>query len=80
MSEPSGAQPAGVQCVVVNDEEQYSLWPVERDLPAGWRPAGFTGSREECLAHIDRVWTDMRPASLRRWMHEHAERPAGAER
>jgi len=54
--------------VVVNDEEQYSIWPVGRDLPAGWRQDGFTGSEEECLAYIDETWTDMRPASLRRWM------------
>jgi len=59
--------------VVVNDEEQYSIWPAERDLPAGWRRDGFTGSEEECLAHIDETWTDMRPASLRRWMLEHEQ-------
>lgn len=52
--------------VVVNDEEQYSVWPEERDLPAGWRPEGTTGTRQDCLAHIDAVWTDMRPLSLRR--------------
>ena len=61
-----------VQSVVVNDEEQYSLWPADRDLPAGWRHAGFTGSEDECLAHIEEVWTDMRPASLRRWLDEHS--------
>ncbi|WP_066361792.1 MbtH family protein [Herbidospora mongoliensis] len=52
--------------VVVNDEEQYSIWPHEREMPAGWRAAGFSGPREECLDHISRVWTDMRPLSLRR--------------
>jgi MbtH protein len=52
--------------VVVNDEEQYSVWADGRGLPDGWSPVGFAGSREECLAHIDTVWTDMRPASLRR--------------
>jgi MbtH protein len=51
--------------VVVNDEEQYSIWEEGRELPAGWRPEGTTGSRQECLDHIDRVWTDMRPKSLR---------------
>ncbi|MFD0785559.1 MbtH family protein [Micromonospora azadirachtae] len=51
--------------VVRNDEEQYSIWSSERELPAGWHEAGFTGSREECLAHIDGVWTDMRPRSVR---------------
>ncbi|MBM7076598.1 MULTISPECIES: MbtH family protein [Micromonospora] len=51
--------------VVRNDEEQYSIWAADRDLPAGWHDAGFTGSREECLAHVDEVWTDMRPRSVR---------------
>ncbi|MEV6297295.1 MbtH family protein [Streptomyces sp. NPDC054813] len=54
--------------VVLNDEEQYSIWWADRDLPAGWRAEGTEGSKEECLAHIDEVWTDMRPASLRRRM------------
>ena len=58
--------------VVVNDEEQYSIWPAERELPAGWRPDGFSGAEEECLAYIDEIWTDMRPASLRRWMEQQA--------
>ncbi|MCX5066824.1 MbtH family NRPS accessory protein [Micromonospora lupini] len=52
--------------VVVNHEEQYSIWPAERQVPAGWRAEGTSGSREECLAHVERVWVDMRPASLRR--------------
>lgn len=52
--------------VVVNDEEQYSIWPSNRDLPAGWRAAGHVGSEADCLGHIDEVWTDMRPLSLRR--------------
>jgi MbtH protein len=56
--------------VVINDEEQYSIWLSDRDLPAGWRAEGFTGQREECLAHIGKVWTDMRPLSLRRRMAE----------
>jgi MbtH protein len=51
--------------VVVNDEDQHSIWEVGRELPAGWRPTGFTGDRDACLAHIDEVWTDMRPRSLR---------------
>jgi MbtH protein len=54
--------------VVVNHEDQYSIWPVGRDLPAGWREAGKTGSKAECLEHINQVWTDMRPLSLRRKM------------
>lgn len=51
--------------VVFNDEEQYSIWPTVRDLPAGWRATGFTGPKPDCLAHIDEVWTDMRPRSVR---------------
>jgi MbtH protein len=51
--------------VVINDEEQYSVWPAERQLPPGWRPAGVQGTRAECLEHIGEVWTDMRPRSLR---------------
>ncbi|MEU3451063.1 MbtH family protein [Streptomyces thermolilacinus] len=52
--------------VVLNDEEQYSIWRTDRPLPAGWHAEGTTGSRQECLDHIGRVWTDMRPLSLRR--------------
>jgi MbtH protein len=52
--------------VVVNDEEQYSIWPEGRELPLGWRSAGKAGTKEECLAYIEEVWTDMRPLSLRR--------------
>ncbi|MEV7615515.1 MbtH family NRPS accessory protein [Streptomyces sp. NPDC089799] len=51
--------------VVANDEEQFSLWEADRPVPAGWYPQGVPASREECLAHIERVWTDMRPLSLR---------------
>ncbi|WP_406080753.1 MbtH family protein [Micromonospora sp. NBC_00858] len=51
--------------VVRNDEEQYSIWSADREFPAGWHDAGFAGTREECLAHIDTVWTDMRPRSVR---------------
>ncbi|MGW6916288.1 MbtH family protein [Kitasatospora sp. NPDC054939] len=58
--------------VVVNDEEQYSIWWEGRDIPAGWRSAGKQGSREECLAHIGEVWTDMRPLSLRHRMEQAA--------
>ncbi|GAA4516825.1 MULTISPECIES: MbtH family protein [Nonomuraea] len=51
--------------VVVNHEEQYSVWAAGRELPPGWRATGFAGTREECLAHIETVWTDMRPLSVR---------------
>jgi len=51
--------------VVLNHEEQYSIWLDGRDLPDGWRPEGFTGTKAECLRHIERVWRDIRPRSLR---------------
>ncbi|GGP82500.1 MbtH family protein [Saccharothrix coeruleofusca] len=54
--------------VVLNDEEQYSIWWADRPLPAGWRGDGHSGTKQECLDHIARVWTDMRPAGLRRRM------------
>lgn len=54
--------------VVVNHEEQYSIWPVERDIPAGWRSVGKTGTKKDCLEYIEQAWTDMRPLSLRKQM------------
>jgi MbtH protein len=51
--------------VVVNSEEQYSLWYASRAVPAGWRPEGTEGSREDCLARIGEVWQDLRPLSVR---------------
>ena len=54
--------------VLVNDEDQYSLWPAHLDIPAGWRAEGKTGTRDECTKHVDEVWTDMRPRSLRERM------------
>ena len=54
--------------VVVNDEEQYSIWPAGRVLPPGWYAAGVEGPKQVCLDHIEQVWTDMRPLSLRRQM------------
>jgi MbtH protein len=50
---------------VVNDEEQYSLWPARLAPPPGWRHEGTTGDRERCLERIERIWTDLRPAGLR---------------
>ncbi|GLW98855.1 MbtH family NRPS accessory protein [Microtetraspora sp. NBRC 16547] len=55
--------------VVRNDEEQYSIWPADRENPSGWYDAGFSGTKDKCLEHIERVWTDMRPKSLREAMH-----------
>jgi MbtH protein len=54
--------------VVMNDEEQYSIWPADRELPLGWSAVGKEGLKPECLAFIDEVWTDMRPRSLREHM------------
>ncbi|GAA1584642.1 MbtH family protein [Streptomyces globosus] len=53
----------GRYLVVHNDEEQYSIWRADRELPAGWHAEGTSGTRQECLDHIGRVWTDMRPLS-----------------
>ena len=60
--------------VVVNHEEQYSLWPADRENAPGWRDAGKTGDKAECLEYIKTVWKDMRPLSLRKKMAEsHAQ-------
>ncbi len=59
--------------VVVNHEEQYSIWPHDQENPLGWRDAGKSGVKTECLAHIKEVWTDMRPLSLRKRMEELAK-------
>ena len=56
--------------VVINHEEQYSIWPAEREVPLGWKPVGFKGSKKECLAYIEEVWTDMRPLSLRKTVED----------
>ena len=62
--------------VVVNHEEQYSIWPVDRENPLGWEDRGPSGSKDECLAYINEVWTDMRPLSLRKHMEEQARQQA----
>ena len=56
--------------VVINDEEQYSIWPEGREIPAGWRAVGKSGTKDECVAYVEEVWTDMRPLSLRRQMEQ----------
>jgi MbtH protein len=56
--------------VVVNHEEQYSIWFADRENPPGWNDVGRQGTKEECLAYIEQVWTDMRPLSLRKGMDE----------
>ncbi|HEY0184747.1 MAG TPA: MbtH family NRPS accessory protein [Rhodopila sp.] len=64
--------------VVMNDEEQYSIWPSYKTMPAGWRAVGKQGKKADCLAYIDEVWTDMRPLSLRKAMAADAQ-AAGTE-
>ena len=59
-----------IYSVVVNHEEQYSIWPSHRELPKGWRAEGKSGPKAECLEHIKQVWTDMRPLSLRKQMEQ----------
>ena len=59
-----------IYMAVVNDEEQYSIWPADRELPLGWHNAGKTGLRAEVIAWIEEVWKDMRPAGLRKKMEE----------
>ena len=71
MSEASTTTKADRYVVVVNDEEQYSIWAEGRPVPAGWQTVGASGTRETCLEHISQVWTDMRPKSLRLAMGEH---------
>ena len=61
--------------VVVNHEEQYSIWPEQRENPPGWSDVGKVGPKAECLAYIKEVWTDMRPLSLRQKMEEMAKSP-----
>ncbi|HEY3756655.1 MAG TPA: MbtH family NRPS accessory protein [Opitutaceae bacterium] len=73
---PSEPADDGAHQVVVNHEEQYSIWPAWRELPAGWRYAGKTGTKAECLAHIKEVWTDLRPLSLRQAMARSAGGPS----
>ena len=54
--------------VVLNHEEQYSIWPAYKENPLGWREAGKSGTKAECLEYIGQVWTDMRPLGLRKKM------------
>ena len=66
--------------VVMNHEEQYSIWPADRDIPAGWRAAGKTGKKKECLEYVEQVWTDMRPLSLRKQMEAAADKTTDPSR
>jgi MbtH protein len=65
--------------VVINHEEQYSIWPVDRENALGWSEVGRSGPKQECLDYIEEVWTDMRPLSLRKKMEEDARRAAAEQ-
>jgi MbtH protein len=62
-----------VYLVVINHEEQYSIWPDYKEIPNGWKAAGKSGAKADCLNYIKDVWTDMRPLSLRRQMEANTE-------
>ena len=64
--------------VVINHEEQYSIWLADREPPAGWRPEGPRGPKSECIRYIDEVWTDMRPLSLRKQMEAAKEQASSS--
>jgi MbtH protein len=66
--------------VLVNQEEQYSIWPADRENALGWNDAGKTGTNEECLEYIKEVWTDMRPRSLREELERKAQEGGGGLR
>lgn len=70
MSEISENQNIDIYDVVMNHEEQYSIWQKEREIPNGWKTVGKSGTKDECLAYIKEVWTDMRPLSLRKKMEQ----------
>lgn len=75
--DPNEVEDKTIYKVVLNHEEQYSIWPADRENALGWRDAGTSGTKEECLLYIKEVWTDMRPLSLRKHMEEAtAEQPA----
>lgn len=59
--------------VLINHEEQYSLWPHGKAVPDGWQAVGKEGSKADCMKYVDEVWTDMRPLSLRKKMEEAAQ-------
>jgi MbtH protein len=63
--DPGGLEETMIYKVIVNDEEQYSIWPADRENALGWRDAGKTGTKEECLAYIKQVWSEMQPPRVR---------------
>jgi MbtH protein len=60
--------------VVINHEEQYSIWSLDRENPLGWKDVGKVGTKKECLEYIDEVWIDMRPLSVRKHMEQFAKK------
>jgi len=76
MANRFGDEDTTIYKVVVNDEDQYSIWPADRENALGWRDAGKEGPKADCLAYIEQVWTDMRPKSLREAMER---RPRGVD-
>ena len=68
MTDEESHETSTVYHVVVNHEEQYSIWPAHKEMPLGWNLVGKSGSKKDCLDYIEVVWTDMRPLSLRRAM------------
>lgn len=70
------SQDTRIYKAVMNHEEQYSIWFADRPIPRGWREAGKTGTKKECLDYIEQVWTDMRPLSLRKRMAEMEQKRA----
>ena len=71
---PDQQEDTKIYNVVINAEEQYSIWPADGEVAAGWKEAGKQGTKDECLAFIKEVWTDMRPLSLRKKMEEAARK------
>jgi MbtH protein len=70
MSRADEQEDTTIYTVVVNHEEQYSIWPAHKELPLGWSAVGKEGPKSECLEYIKEVWTDMRPKSLREQMQQ----------
>jgi MbtH protein len=70
MSQFEASQESRAFIVLINDEQQYSLWPKGKRIPIGWAAVGPEGTQEECSKYVDQVWTDMRPLSLRKKMDQ----------
>jgi MbtH protein len=71
---PEREEDTTIYKVVMNHEEQYSIWPADRENAPGWRDVGKEGLKADCLAYIEEVWTDMRPLSLRKQMDDRSDR------